>query len=71
MRYWARKDEAGNTTTVESYSHNFDVKGAVEITQREYDEFIAFLPKLEPKPVRNLAKEIDDLKARIEKLEKK
>ena len=71
MRYWAREDEVGNTTTVESYSHDFDVKGAVEITQREYDEFIASLPKLEPELVRDLAKEIDDLEARIEELEKK
>lgn len=71
MRYWKRIDENGNTTTVESYSHDLDIKGAIEISEAEFNEFIASLPPVEPKPVRDLAAEIDDLKARVGKLEGK
>ena len=68
MRYWARQDIKGKITTVESYSHDLNVDEAVEITKRQYDEFIVSLPVFEPEPVRDLAAEIDGLKAEIEKL---
>ena len=68
MKYWKRINANGITTTVESYSHNLDIKGAIEITIVEYDEFIASLPVIEPEPVRDLAAEIDELKARIDNL---
>ena len=71
MRYWKRVDKDGNTTTVESYSHNLDVEGALEITKKEYDEYIASLPIPEPEPVRDLEAEIDEIKAEIDKLKKK
>ncbi len=71
MRYWKRVDKDGNTTTVESYLHNLDVEGALEITKEECGEFIASLPGPVIEPVRDLAVEIDNLKARVEKLEKK
>ena len=70
MRYWKRVDKEGKTITVESYSHNLDVVGAIEITREEFDAFIASLPIAKPEPDRDLAAEIDDLKARVAKLEK-
>jgi hypothetical protein len=72
MRYWKRVDSQGNTTTVESYSHDLDIKGAIEIGEAEFDACIASLPPvIPPEPPRDLAKEIDDLKARLGKLEKR
>jgi len=44
MRYFKRVEE-GLTTTVESYSHNAPVAGAVEIDKTEFDAFIAAIPK--------------------------
>ncbi len=71
MRYWKRIDEEGNTTTVESYSHDLVVEGAVKITKDEYDAYIASLPSPSPtEPPRNLAAEIDELKARLDKITK-
>jgi len=71
MRYWKRINLDGTIRTVESYSHNLDIEGAIEITKDEFDAYIA--PKLiqVPKPNRDIATEIDNLKARIEKLERK
>ena len=71
MRYWKRLNTDKNINTVESYSHDIDVKGAVEINKEEFDKYIASLPKVEPEAVRNLVAEVDNLKARIEKLEQK
>lgn len=71
MRYWKRIDSEGNTTTVESYSHNLDVEGAIEISKQEFDNYLASLPVIEPEPKRDLTTEIDNLKVRVEKLEKK
>lgn len=65
MRFWKRVDKNGETTTVESYSHNLKVKGAVEITKQEYDDFLASLPIIEPEPPRDLFTEIDEIKAKI------
>ena len=67
MRYWKHTDKNGKTTTVESYSHDLNVKEATEITEIEFQEYIDSLP--EPKPPQNLAVEIDALKARVEALE--
>lgn len=50
MRYWKRVDAQGKTTTVESYSHDLDIKGAIEIKKAEFDAFIASLPPVEPGP---------------------
>lgn len=68
MRYWKRIDAQGNTTTVESYSHDLDVEGAIEITEQEFNDYIASLPIPEPEPVRDLAAEIEELKAEIKAL---
>ncbi len=65
MRYWKRVDNNGKTITVESYSHNSEIEGAIEITKIEFDAFIASLPMSEPIPTRDLAAEIDALKAKL------
>jgi len=72
MRFWKRV-ENDKTTTVESYSHDLDIAGAIEIDKQEFDEFVASLPMRKPEPteVEKLTAEIDVLKVRIEKLEKK
>ncbi len=44
MRYWKRVDANWNITTVESYSHDLNVAGAIEISQDEFDTFIRNLP---------------------------
>ncbi|GAH68194.1 unnamed protein product [marine sediment metagenome] len=67
MRYFARKDGTGKITTVESYSRDLDVEGAVEITEGEFKDFVASLPVVEPEP--DLADQVADLNARVERLE--
>lgn len=74
MRYWAKLNPGGSIDTVESHSYDHLVPGAIELTKEEYDAFIASLPELEyepPKPVRDLAAEIDELKVKVGELEKK
>jgi hypothetical protein len=44
MRYYKRIGSGGETTTVESYSHDGEVPGAIEINQSEFDDFMASLP---------------------------
>ena len=68
MRYYKRIDKDGNTTTVESYSHDSPVLGAIKITEKEYSNFIASLPIIEPIPPRDLAAEIDELRTEVGKL---
>lgn len=64
MKYYKRINGMGETTTVESYSHIFDIPGAIEITEAEYDSFIADLhPQTTIK--RDLEKELDELKATL------
>ncbi|MBA7536702.1 hypothetical protein ES705_28966 [subsurface metagenome] len=72
IKYWKRIDSEGNTTTVESYSHNLAVEGAVEIDKKEFDAFISSLPEPEPpEPVRDYGKEIDAMNERLKVVEKK
>jgi len=68
MSYWKRIDASGKTTTVESYSHNLKVKGALVIDEVEFDAYIKALPITSPEPTRDLAAEIDALKAQVAKL---
>jgi len=70
MRYW-KKVKDGKTITVESYSHNLDIKGAIEITEAEFNQFIDSLPKPMPVPVRDLFGEIDEMKAQLKVIEPK
>lgn len=46
--YYYKRIKDGKTTTVEAYSHNQKIKGAVKCTKKEYDDFIAALPEPEP-----------------------
>ena len=71
MRYWKRIDAQGKTTTVESYSHDLDIEGAIEINEQEFNDYLSSLPEPEPVLVRDLAAEIDVLKARVDKLDKR
>ena len=48
MRYWKRVDATGNTTTVESYSHDLPIEGAIEITEAEFNAYLASLPVIPP-----------------------
>ena len=50
MRYWKRLNPDGSTGAVENYWHDQDVPGAVEITQAEFDAYIASLPPPPPPP---------------------
>ena len=58
MRHYKRVNTQGRTTTVESYSHDKKVVGAIKITKAEFDSYIASLPLIVPEPPRNLAAEI-------------
>jgi hypothetical protein len=50
MKYWKRVNAQNITTTVESYSHDLDIAGAIKITKEEFDTFIASLPLPTPSP---------------------
>lgn len=80
--YYFKQVKNGQIVSVEAKSVNSTSPNFVKATKAEYDDFIASLPPPEPpKPVRDLATEIDeikakmadydDLKARVEDLEKK
>lgn len=66
MKYWKRTNPDGSIKTVESYSHSLDVEEAIEINKKEHDDFIASIPKPAPQPTRDLAAEIDVIKARLD-----
>lgn len=68
MKYWKRVNLQGQTTTIESYSHDQDVVGAIEITQAEFDAYIVALPKPPPIVQRDLPSELDTLKVKVEKI---
>jgi len=71
MRYWKRENEEGEITTVESYSLDCNIEGAIEIDKPEFDAYIASLPLTIPIPVRDLANEVDNLTMRVSTLESK
>ncbi len=72
MRYWKRIDSDGKTTTVEQYSHDIDVEGAIEITKQEFNARMDSLPPV-TESVRDLSDElradVEGLKLRIKVLE--
>lgn len=65
MRYWKRIDGTGKTTTVEGYSFDAKIPGAIEITKQEYDSYIASLPVPAPSTPRDIVKEFDTLKDKL------
>ena len=68
MEYWKKVNGDGKITTVEGHSYPHEVPGAVRITKKEYDEFIATISIPEPRVVRDLEAEIDELRAEIGEL---
>ena len=48
MKYWKRVKADGTTSTVESYSHDLSIEGAVEIDEAEFRAYLASLPKPPP-----------------------
>ena len=50
MKYYKRVNDDTSVRTVEAYSHNGAVLGAVEITEKEFDDFIKSLPALPQQP---------------------
>lgn len=63
--YYKRIDKDGNTTTVEGYSHNAPVKGAIPITKAEFDDFINSRPVPDIIPPRDIVKEFEDLVVKL------
>lgn len=73
MEYWKIVDKNGNSTAVEGHSFSHKVPDGVKITKEEFDAYIASLPVVPPLPIRGLATalaEIDELKVKVEKLER-
>ena len=68
MKFWKRIDGNGKITTVESYSHDLNIEGAIEIEEDEFNNYRNSLPKLTPTPTRDLAKELDALKIEVNAL---
>tara|TARA_Y100000310_G_scaffold58558_2_gene53879 strand:+ start:4423 stop:4638 length:216 start_codon:yes stop_codon:yes gene_type:complete len=65
MNYYKRIDSFGKTNTVESYSHNSPVPGAIKITEKEFDAFIKNLPAITPIASRDIIQEFDTLKSKL------
>ena len=71
MRYWKRLNTDKTINTVESYSHDLGVDGAIEITKQESEDFMASLPKLIEEPPRDLEAELTNLEERVKLLERR
>lgn len=69
--YYFKQVKDGVILSVERKSTNVTSPNFIKATKAEYDAFIDALPIIEPEPSRNLASEIDVLKQRVFKLEKK
>ena len=67
MRYWKRTNTDHSTGTVESYSHHLDIIDAIEITEKEFTEFINSLPPPAPE-VNRIDTELSEIKAEIASL---
>ena len=62
MKYWKRVNNKGETTTVESYSHDKNIDDAIEITNDEYIDYISKLPIKKPKDFKDVySKAKDDI----------
>ncbi len=68
MKFWKRVDGQNNTTTVESYSHDLEIEGAIEITEEEFIQFIKSMPAPVPIPIRDPLVEIDTLRDQVQKI---
>ena len=68
--YYYKQLKDGKIVSVEAKSLRAISPNFVEATEVEYDNYIASLPVVEPEPLRDLAAEIDELKARMDKITK-
>ena len=75
MKYWKRINEFGDITTVESYSHNKDIRSfiddeplpdTIEIDEAEFNAYIAALPPIITTPPRDAIKELDALTTKLQ-----
>ena len=71
MKYYKRVNESDETTTVEGYSHNGEIEGAIEITKEEYDSFIASMPPPKPPPKTTTELKLEEFELRLNALEVK
>ena len=70
MKYFKRVNDLDETLAVESYSHSSEVKGAIEIGEAEFLDFLAKMPT-PSESLRDLQREIDDLIDRVDDLERR
>ena len=69
--YYYKKVIDKQIVSVEAKSHASRSPHFIKSTKEEYDTFITSLPEPEPpEPVRDLAAEIDELKARMDNIKK-
>ena len=61
--YYYKEVKGGEITSVEAKGRVSVSPNFVKATKAEFDGYIASLPIIEPEPIRDLAKEIDILKA--------
>ena len=66
--YYYKKVIDKQIVSVEAKTLDATIPNFVKATKAEYNEFIASLLVVEPEPVRDLAAEIDELKARIDNI---
>ncbi len=63
--FYYKQVKDGKIVSVEAKSIDAISPNFIKAKKTEYDNFIASLPVIEPEPVRDLAAEIDKLKAEI------
>lgn len=68
MRYWKRVT-GSVTTTVESYSHDIDINGAIEISKAEFDAYIASFPPSSPSSPPSFLSHTSGLPDRVARIE--
>ena len=66
--YYYKQVEGNKVISVEAKSKDSVSPGFVKITKAIYDSHIASLPVVKPEPQRDLLTEIDELKARLDKI---
>lgn len=66
--FYYKQIQDGQIVSVEAKSRASISPYFVKATKVEYDAFMASLPVVESKPVRDLGAEIDELKAEIKEL---
>ena len=64
--YYYKQVKDGEIASVEAKTVNVTSPNFVKATKAEYDGYIASLPTPIPEPVRDLAAEMDELKARLD-----